>query len=69
MSTFSRKFYEQTAKILKDSFGGPNQPTNRIEVAVRFSDVFAEDNERFDRTRFYLACGIGEDERLELSGK
>ena len=29
-------------------------------LALSLADTFAADNPRFDRSRFYAACGIGE---------
>lgn len=34
------------------------------DVAVELAKVFAEDNERFDRERFYKACGISDIENV-----
>jgi len=71
MSSFTRKFYVLTADIIKDSFEEPEASTTlnlndwnkwrQYKMAVKFSDVFAEDNERFNRELFYEACGISDD--------
>jgi hypothetical protein len=56
----SRKDYERIASVL----AGVRQtnPDARVQlnvVSMTLADVFADDNPRFDRTRFLLACGVG----------
>jgi len=53
--SMSRKTYEQVARGLRDR----NIPWSaRVEAANVMADVFADDNERFDRGRFLEACGV-----------
>lgn len=56
----TRKDYVATADIL-DTLVSTVSEENLPEVldAVdAFADMFAKDNERFDRTRFLDACGV-----------
>ena len=49
----TRKDYVITAEILNQAF--PENPDLILEMASDFSDYFAKDNPRFDRTRFFTA--------------
>lgn len=62
----SRKHYERVAAILAGEMALTRDvPTSREIVrrtALSLADVFAQDNPRFDRTRFYTASGVTEDD-------
>lgn len=51
----SRKDYQAIADVIKASSG--DVPT-LTAVAKGIADVFAADNPRFDRERFYDACDL-----------
>jgi hypothetical protein len=51
----SRKHYEQAAEqILKC---GHSDKIRKI-LANEFADFFASENSRFNRAKFYIACGV-----------
>ena len=54
---FTRKHYEKIADILKE-----HRESNFVShdlLADKFAELFAEDNPRFDRTRFIEAVRFG----------
>lgn len=57
----TRKDYELIAKVLKeareDSESGEEKLRVRL-IAAKLADEFSDRNERFDRNRFFKACGI-----------
>lgn len=57
----TRKDYEAVAKALfdaiRDGRGEKGEVAMWYETVNRLSQVFAQDNERFDATRFWNACG------------
>jgi len=57
---FTKQHYEQVAQVIKntrDKYAGL-APIIQDELAIKLADVFEKDNPRFDRDRFYLACGV-----------
>ncbi len=48
----SRKDYERTAKIIRESNCSESE---KQQSAQKFADEFEKDNPRFDRQRFYEA--------------
>ena len=48
----TRKDYIKIAEIIK------SMPKVNGALAIEFSKMLAEDNPRFDRERFYIACGV-----------
>lgn len=52
----SRKDYEAIARVIRENEG--DIPT-LVSVAKGVADIFAADNARFDRQRFYAACDLG----------
>ena len=57
---FTKQHYEQIAQIvkdLKDKYNG-FPPIVQDELATKLADMFENDNPRFSRMRFYLACGL-----------
>ena len=48
----TRQHYEKVAKIIKKF------PSLEAILAKEFSELFTEDNPRFDEDRFYIACGV-----------
>ena len=53
----TRKHFEKTASLIK-SFTAINED-QRYHMAIEFSNMYAEENPRFDAERFIKACGIG----------
>ncbi len=65
---FTQKHYEAAAKVITDLPTGMDDPywtmgdtSSREQVAKRFCDLFASQNEKFNKQRFLDACGIAED--------
>jgi hypothetical protein len=61
MSIFAKRHYEATAKVLRCLCPGALEANNRAMMQWRdtiqeFTDMFARDNSRFDRSRFEAAC-------------
>ena len=63
MTTYSRKAYEATAKILKEADKAIILEADRInpgqlhdQIVDSFIELFEADNPRFDRDRFVDAC-------------
>jgi hypothetical protein len=50
----TRKDYEKIARVLRDDIPGGE---TRIIACEKFADMLATDNPRFDRNKFYKACG------------
>ena len=56
----SRKTYEaQAAIIAKHVEAGKVERDHLYEMATDLANYYAKDNPRFDRTRFFEACGLG----------
>ena len=56
----SRKTYEaQAAIIAKHVEAGKARRDHLYEMATDLANYYAKDNPRFDRTRFFEACGLG----------
>ena len=53
----TRKHFEKTASLIK-GFTAINED-QRYHMALEFSNMFAEENPRFNRETFIKACGIG----------
>ena len=47
----TRQHYIKVAKIVKEA-------TTRAKFAEELAEMFTADNPRFDRERFYIACGV-----------
>lgn len=60
--TMSRKDYESLAAVINGerACAGGNKDRLRTasNIARSMADVFKRDNSRFDRERFYAACGL-----------
>jgi hypothetical protein len=65
----SKKDYEKFAQIFLDT--KPPRPPHApdfgrytvwFSVLIRMTDVFKDDNPRFDRNRFLEACGLNEED-------
>jgi len=54
----SRKHYQAVGEILSH-FPEGSPTASMSKMAESFADMFARDNPRFDRARFYEACGLG----------
>ena len=53
----TRKHFEKTASLIK-GYTAINED-QRYNMALEFSNMYAEENPRFDAERFIKACGIG----------
>ena len=53
----SRKVYEVQAAIIKKHLPTAG-PDACYDIATDIANYFANDNPRFDRTRFFEACGL-----------
>jgi hypothetical protein len=68
----SRKHYVEVARLIADeveSINPATEPTRLISVeniARGMADLFAADNGRFDRGRFYFACALDDNGRAEV---
>lgn len=67
--TFSRNHYQSVADVINNAMENMDQPDTREvflagkvagieEVATTMADMFAHDNERFNRSLFIKACGL-----------
>lgn len=54
----TRKDYVMIADILKGQQKAHNDLETIEEIAYSFADVLEEDNPRFDRHKFLVACGV-----------
>jgi len=52
----TRKHFENTARLIRTT--GINDK-DRLKIAREFSNMYAEENPRFDAERFIKACGFG----------
>jgi len=52
----TRKHFENTARLIRTT--GIND-ADRLKIAREFSNMYAEENPRFDAERFIKACGFG----------
>ena len=57
MPKFQRRHYEAVAAEIT-MLAGHLAETDRRFVAMRLAAMFADDNARFDRGRFMVACGV-----------
>lgn len=67
MATMSRKHYQKVADILAGELAYyPSAPVHHTvrRIALSLADMFKQDNARFDRAKFYAACGLTEDGNL-----
>ena len=58
MAQTSKKLYETFAREINDL---PNETYTRetkVTIACMCSRIFGRDNERFDMSKFYEACGL-----------
>lgn len=69
-----KQMYERVAGLLagelalasnNDSAVGNAERQMVRAIALSMADIFAQDNERFDRERFYLAVGLTADGELK----
>lgn len=51
----TKKLFEKAAEQVKKS--GHSEKIRTI-LANEFADLFASENPRFNRSRFYIACGV-----------
>jgi len=68
----SRKHYEAIAKVFAGDYATAANDGERrkvVGIALSLSDVFQQDNPRFDRVRFLQACGLTkQDAAISLAG-
>ena len=70
----TRKHYIEVARVIADEVETLNldvEPTRAIScenIARALADIFAADNGRFDRQRFYFACALSDNGRVERLG-
>jgi hypothetical protein len=60
---FTRKHFDVIAEVISKEllwFQNPNGNKAIRTVARSLADKFADDNPRFDREKFYAACGLTE---------
>ena len=50
---FSKQHFEALAKLIKES-----DANSKFELAQDMAKLFSEDNDRFNVSKFYKACGI-----------
>ena len=53
----TRKHYINVAEIIK-AFPHGSTGASQAKLAQEFAEMFGADNPRFDRERFYIACGV-----------
>lgn len=54
----SRKDYVRSANVIANAQKEPSDLVTAREIADGLADVFAADNDKFDRKRFLRACGF-----------
>ena len=52
----TKKHFERTASLIKNFTAVTEE--QRSEMAHKFSNMYAEENPRFDEDKFYIACGV-----------
>ena len=50
---FTKQHFEALAKLIKTS-----EAKSKYEIAQDMAKLFSEDNDRFNVSKFYKACGI-----------
>lgn len=66
MSMFAKRHYKAIGETVREAIAQAIPVDGHVcsyagEVAAaRLADLFAQDSNRFDRTRFLKACGLGE---------
>lgn len=50
---FTKKHFEALAKLIKES-----DANSKYQIAQDMAKLFSEDNDRFNVSKFYKACGI-----------
>jgi hypothetical protein len=64
----SRKDYVAMAEVIKreiDAATNTRQARSISNIARGMADTFKRDNSRFDRVRFYHACGLDDNGNME----
>lgn len=69
---FTQRHFEAIATVMSTEMAianerWPNKETSREQVryvAMHLGDMFAQHNERFNRERYYAACGLNKDGSL-----
>lgn len=60
----TRRHYVDVAKVIADEVESSREAA-AANIARGLADVFAADNPRFDRQRFYFACALNEQGEIE----
>jgi hypothetical protein len=53
----TRQHYINVAEIIK-AFPHGSTGASQAKLAQEFAEMFGADNPRFDKERFYIACGV-----------
>ena len=53
----SHKHYEALAVVIKNEVNHGSDPAVIARMAQGIADICENDNPRFDRVKFYVACG------------
>ena len=53
----TRQHYIKVAEIIK-AFPSGSTGCSQAKFAEEFAEMFGKDNPRFDREKFYIACGV-----------
>lgn len=64
----TRKDYQLIASVLNKFTGEQGDVVERDAMAYDLADALAQDNPRFDRRRFLVACGVWEEESKTTYG-
>jgi len=62
-AAFTARVYESHAALVRDV----KNPEARAGWARRFADMYAADNPRFNRKRFYQACKVSLDHQVLMA--
>lgn len=54
----TKKDYELIAEVFSDHLGTHGPEVEVEALAYRMSEKLAQDNERFDKSKFLKACGV-----------
>ena len=52
----TRKHFENTARLIRNFTAVTEEQIKELDE--KFSNMYAEENPRFDEDKFYIACGV-----------
>lgn len=61
MAQTSKKLYETFAREISDLPASEYPRQTKVSMACLCARIFGRDNERFDMSKFYEACGLNDD--------